>query len=151
MSDQPASARRTLVGLPPRGPSSSGVSRLVKANRTPAAPPLAPAEPAAPPDPKSVTPDTTPKVSDSVSTRVPKYLTLVRREARIHEHQATELTRLSRHLNRLRTHQGSAGERITDNTLIRVAIDLLLQQEPQLSGTTEDELRTSLGLNHLPD
>ncbi len=151
MSDQPASARRTLVWLPPRGPSGGGVSRLVKANRTPVAQPVAPAEPAAPPAPDSVTPETTPKVSDSVSSRVPKYLTLVRREARIHEHQATELTRMSRRLNRLRTQQGSAGERITDNTLIRVAIDLLLQHEPQLAGISEDELRSSLGLSQLPD
>jgi hypothetical protein len=150
MTDQPASARRTLVGLPPRG-TGSGVSRLVKANRTPTEQQIAPAEPAESPAPDSVSPKAGPKISDSVSSRVPKYLTLVRREARIHEHQATELTRLSRHLNRLRTQQASTGERITDNTLIRVAIDLLLQQEPQIAGITEDELRTSLGLSQLPD
>jgi hypothetical protein len=128
MTDQPASARRTLVAQP-----------------------LAPAAAATSPDPDSVTPAASPKISNSVSSRVPKYLTLVRREARIHEHQATELTRLSRHLNRLRTQQGSTGERITDNTLIRVAIDLLLQHEPQLAGTSEDELRSNLGLSQLPD
>jgi hypothetical protein len=39
-----------------------------------------------------------------------------------------------------------AGERITENTLVRLAIDLLLANAGQLQGSTEDELRRSLGL-----
>lgn len=46
-------------------------------------------------------------------------------------------------LNRAR---GGAGERITENTLIRVAISLLLSRASELRGTTEEELRQSLGL-----
>ena len=36
--------------------------------------------------------------------------------------------------------------RIRPNTLIRVAIDLLLERRAELRGTTEAELRASLGL-----
>src|SRR3546814_6262536 len=35
-------------------------------------------------------------------------------------------------------------ERITENTLIRVAIDLLLAHQDQLQGATEEELRESV-------
>jgi hypothetical protein len=34
-------------------------------------------------------------------------------------------------------------ERITDNTLIRVAIDLLLEHGDELAGATEDQIRDS--------
>lgn len=41
----------------------------------------------------------------------------------------------------------SERERITDATLVRVAIDLLLtRHRDELSGVTEDELRASVGL-----
>ena len=49
-------------------------------------------------------------------------------------------------LNRTR---GGAGERITTNTLIRVAVALLLSRSQDLAGTTEEELRRSLGLPDL--
>ena len=52
------------------------------------------------------------------------------------------LTDLARRLNR-RKPKG-AGERITENTLIRVAVELLLAQADRLDGTTEDELLASL-------
>ena len=39
-----------------------------------------------------------------------------------------------------------AEERITTNTLIRVAVALLLSPSQDLAGTTEEELRRSLGL-----
>ena len=48
---------------------------------------------------------------------------------------------LTRQLNRPRH---GAGERITDNTLIRVAIDLLLQQRDHLAGVTEADLSASV-------
>lgn len=35
-------------------------------------------------------------------------------------------------------------ERLTENTLIRVAIDLLLAHAAELHGSTEDELRDSV-------
>jgi hypothetical protein len=73
----------------------------------------------------------------------PRYLQLERKELRIRVDQADELARLTRRINRARR---GAGERITDNTLIRVAIDLLLERTVQLEGTTEDELRKSLTL-----
>lgn len=66
----------------------------------------------------------------------PKYLTLVRKETRLREDQLEQLTILTRKLNR----QRRGGERITENTLIRVAIDLLLSQSEELSGATEAEL-----------
>lgn len=73
----------------------------------------------------------------------PRYLTLMRKEARITATQADELSRLVRTLNRARCGQG---ERITDNTLIRVAIGLLMERVADLRGVTEAELFQSLGL-----
>src|SRR5664280_2212633 len=66
---------------------------------------------------------------------------LERKELRIRVEQADELARLTRRINRSRR---GAGERITDNTLIRVAVDLLLERSAHIAGTTEDELRESL-------
>ncbi|HEX2807751.1 MAG TPA: hypothetical protein VHN80_16440 [Kineosporiaceae bacterium] len=73
----------------------------------------------------------------------PRYLQFERKELRIRVDQADELARLTRRINRARR---GAGERITDNTLIRIAVDLLLEQSGRLAGTTEDELRKSLSL-----
>ncbi|NEO86448.1 MAG: hypothetical protein F6J87_19640 [Spirulina sp. SIO3F2] len=82
----------------------------------------------------------TPKQLESETTDIPKYLTLVRKETRLREDQLDELTRLTRRLNRAR----NGGERLTENTLIRVAVDLLLSQSEALSGNTEHELRDSV-------
>jgi hypothetical protein len=73
---------------------------------------------------------------------LPKYLRLERKELLIWPDQVTSLSILARVLNRNR--QG-AGERITINTLIRVAVALLLSRSQDLAGTTEEELRRSLG------
>ena len=70
--------------------------------------------------------------------------TLVRKEARLRSDQLDSLTSLTRSLNRKR--KGS-GERITENTLIRVAVDLLMNQKSELDGTTEQELGASVGLD----
>jgi hypothetical protein len=86
----------------------------------------------------------TTKVTEEQTTEVPKYLTLVRKETRLRDDQLEQLTAITRKLNRQR--QGK-GERITENTLIRIAVDLLLNQEQQLQGTTEEELLASLGLS----
>jgi hypothetical protein len=78
--------------------------------------------------------------------RLPKYLRLERKELLIWPDQITNLSILARVLNRNR---GGAGERITTNTLIRVAAALLLSRSQDLAGTTEEELRRSLGLPDL--
>lgn len=72
-----------------------------------------------------------------------RYDQLERKEARLRPDQYGRLSGISRNLNRTRAGQG---ERITENTLIRVAIDLLLQREADLAGATEAELRRSMGL-----
>jgi len=82
------------------------------------------------------------KVTESETNKQPKYLTLLRKEARLREDQFDDLTALARTLNRRR----KGGERITENTLIRLAVDLLLKKADQLEGTTEEELRKALDL-----
>ena len=77
---------------------------------------------------------------------LPKYLRLERKELLIWPDQITNLSILARVLNRTR---GGAGERITTNTLIRVAVALLMSRSKDLAGTTEEELRRSLGLPDL--
>ncbi|ORA75030.1 hypothetical protein BST28_22340 [Mycolicibacter kumamotonensis] len=72
-----------------------------------------------------------------------RYDRLERKETRLRPDQYSSLSELSRSLNRQR--QGR-GDRITENTLIRVAIDLLLSREAELAGATEADLRTALGL-----
>lgn len=71
------------------------------------------------------------------------YTQFQRKEARLREDQADELSGLARKLSRSKN---APGERITDNTLIRVAIDLLLSQKSSLKGENESELRKSVGL-----
>ena len=81
------------------------------------------------------------------TTRTPPphthYLDLERKETRLRADQYGQLTEESRRLNRLRRGEG---ERLTENTLIRVAVDLLLSHRESLSGVTEDQLRKSVGL-----
>lgn len=71
------------------------------------------------------------------------YLSFERKEARLRADQYAQLTEQSRRLNRAK---GTGGQRITENTLIRVAIDLLLERADMLSGATEAELRKSVSL-----
>jgi hypothetical protein len=58
----------------------------------------------------------------SLGERVPPYLSYVRKECRLRPDQLDTLTALARRLNRERR----GGERITENTLLRLAADLLL-------------------------
>lgn len=81
-----------------------------------------------------------PKPSPRASPE-PLYLRLVRKEARLREEQYAALTQHARRLSRARRGQGA---RITENTLIRVAVDLLLARIDQASGTEESELLESL-------
>jgi hypothetical protein len=74
-------------------------------------------------------------------SQIPKWQRLERKELRLRADQLDELARIRRTLNRQR---GGEGERITENTLIRVAVDMLLGCAGKLRGTTEDELRKSV-------
>src|SRR5829696_5151108 len=76
--------------------------------------------------------------------RVPKYLALERKEARLRGDQVDSLASLARRVNRRKASRG--GERITENTLIRVAVDWLLSQEQYVGGSTEEEIRGGLGV-----
>lgn len=69
------------------------------------------------------------------------YLRLVRKEARLREEQYAALTQHARRLSRARRGQGA---RITENTLIRIAVDLMLDQIDRAVGIDEYELRESL-------
>ncbi|MGH3628872.1 MAG: hypothetical protein ACRDRL_15730 [Sciscionella sp.] len=92
----------------------------------------------------------TPEVRESGSSEVPqsrttavpgsgpKYARLVRKDARLRTDQVEALATLRRRASSARS------ERITENTLIRVAIDLLLAHAEKLDGDTEDGLRTSV-------
>jgi RNA polymerase-interacting CarD/CdnL/TRCF family regulator len=70
----------------------------------------------------------------------PLYLRLTRKEARLREDQIESLRKLARRLSRSRT---DGGERLTENTLLRVAVDLLLSRANELTGTTESQIRKS--------
>jgi hypothetical protein len=62
-------------------------------------------------------------------------------EARLWPEQVPALAALRRQITQARTVKA---ERITDNTLLRIAVDLLLANGDRLSGNTEDELRESV-------
>ena len=81
-----------------------------------------------------------------VPPRVPKYLALERKEARLRGDQVDSLASLARRVNRQKPSRG--GERITENTLIRVAVDWLLSQKDYVGGSTEEEIRRGLGVRH---
>lgn len=66
--------------------------------------------------------------SHFVPDNQPTYLSFNRKEARLTEEQLNKLTKLSRRLNQ----QKQGGDRITENTLIRSAVDLLLTQSERL-------------------
>jgi hypothetical protein len=79
--------------------------------------------------------------AEVTESQTPKWQRLERKELRLRADQLDELARIRRTLNRQRRGEG---ERITENTLIRVAVDLLLTRAGRLRGTTEDELRKSV-------
>lgn len=77
-----------------------------------------------------------PKVEPSAT-----YLRFVRKETRLRDDQQNALTQHARRLSRART---QPGPRITDNTLIRVAVDLLLTRIEKASGDDEAAILESL-------
>ncbi len=87
--------------------------------------------------------------SSPPTSRTQRYDDLERKETRLRPDQVAELSRLARELAREARRSrpaGQPGERITDNTLIRVAVDLLLAQGDQLAGVDEQQIRRSVGL-----
>jgi hypothetical protein len=71
----------------------------------------------------------------------PAYLRYVRKETRLREDQQNQLTLQARRLNRAKKKQGA---RITENSLIRVAVDLFLAKIERASGDDEDAIRKSV-------
>jgi len=90
---------------------------------------------------KKTTKSGTAKQADSQSSETPKYLQLERTEARLRSDQVDELARLRR---QVAANRDDKTERITDNTLIRIAVDLLLTRADELEGDTEEDLRESI-------
>ena len=85
------------------------------------------------------------EVPKSVSLEVPEgplYMRLTRKEVRFRDDQLEALDRIVRRIARAR--RGHGGERITENTLVRVAVDLFLERADALAGGTEAELLKSL-------
>lgn len=74
--------------------------------------------------------------------KAPLYLRLTRKEARLREDQIDGLAKVARRLTRAKG--GSGTERLTENTLLRVAVDLLLAHADALEGVTESQLRASV-------
>lgn len=74
----------------------------------------------------------------------PKYLALQRKEARLRSDQVDALASLARRMNRGKVERRA--ERITENTLIRVAVDWLLSRDEPVGASSEEEIRRSLGV-----
>jgi hypothetical protein len=68
---------------------------------------------------------------------------MVRKEARVRRDQADALAALRHRITTTRRARHARGEAITDNTLIRVALDVLLAHAYTLDGDTEDDIRAS--------
>lgn len=154
----PADGRLSVVTpaptAQPEETAPAQVSSTAKATPSTSAPsPGEPAEPTAKatskpkktPAKKATTTKTAPKPAEPEveEAELPRYLQLERKDVRMRSDQLDSLTNLSRRLNKQRR---SRGERITENTLVRVAIDLLLERAEELGGLTEDDLRSSVGL-----
>lgn len=75
----------------------------------------------------------------------PKWTRLERKAVLLWPDQVTHLAEVRRNLQRRKRTSGRAGrERITDATLIRVALALLLEHQEDLDGADEQELTDSL-------
>lgn len=72
---------------------------------------------------------------------MPKYQTMERVDTRLRPDQVTTLARLRKRVARSRSDKR---ERITDATLVRIALDLLFDHSDALHGDTEDALRESV-------
>lgn len=88
-------------------------------------------------------PSRAPSRANQPSPIATRYSDFQRKETRLRADQQNALTGHARRLNRAK---GTSGARITDNTLIRVAVDLLLSKADKLAGRNEAELGRSVGL-----
>lgn len=97
------------------------------------------------PTPENVRPTSSrplkPKSQVVTEERGPAYLRFVRKETRLREDQQNQLTLAARRLNRAKA---AGTPRITDNTLIRVAVDLLLSRIERATGDDEVALLESI-------
>ncbi|RKR98969.1 hypothetical protein DFP74_6690 [Nocardiopsis sp. Huas11] len=85
-----------------------------------------------------------PRAKKKAAPAAPKWTTLERKDALLWQEQIEALTDLRRDLQRRKRQEGGGGERITENTLIRVAVAALLEHRDALTGKDETELRESL-------
>ncbi|WP_073921164.1 hypothetical protein [Streptomyces sp. CB00455] len=116
-------------------PHSSRVHQLRRAARSRAsARTEAPASAADVPSPAPASAPT------GIPEQQPRWATLERKEARLRRDQLRALAALRRQVARDRQ---TRDEIITDNTLIRVAVDFLLHHADTLTGDTEEQLLTS--------
>ena len=104
----------------------------------PASPPASPPPPPAVPEPS---PTRTHGVADSRSSGVPVYQRMEVLAARLRPDQIAWLKAVPRDLKRKRR---KPGERFTENTLLRVAVDAIRELEDELRGDSEEELRVSV-------
>lgn len=122
----------------PERPTSTAGERTAAAPQRPS-----PARTAAPAPSASPEPQNAPEVSVRPAERYRRFEDFERKDTRQRSEQIAWIEQKRKELNRTRA---QAGERLTDNTLYRVAIDLLISRGDELAGTTEAELRASLGL-----
>jgi hypothetical protein len=90
-----------------------------------------------------VTADARSRPRDKAALEGVRFSDFQRKETRLRIDQQDALTEHARRLNRAK---GAGGQRITDNTLIRVAVDLLLAKADRLAGHDETALRRSIAM-----
>lgn len=119
---------------------------VVPEAQTPVAVPQ-PVEPAAQPavarPRRTAKPRVAAKPAEPIEPTGPAYLEFIRKESRL---RADQLAALHTRTIQLNTRKNPDTPRITDNTLIRVAVDLLLARADELAGSDEAALRRSVGL-----
>ncbi len=98
------------------------------------------------PDEAAPTAPTAPP-ADPGSPEVPKYARMEVRDARLRPDQWRDLRDL---VDRLKATRTDRRERLTHNTLLRIAVDLLLARADELHGDDEAALRASVGLPEHP-
>lgn len=97
-------------------------------------------------------PEQTPEPARSTKGRsqARRFDKMARIEGRLHYKQLRELNALTLKLRDHRNSPGGERERITNNTLLRVAVEVLLKHQSALKGSTERELTDSL-MRHLSE
>lgn len=83
------------------------------------------------------------KAPPAAAAEGPRWTNFEARSTRLREDQVDALADLGR---RLKNNRINKTERITESTLVRIAVDLLLAEQHRLVGDTEAELTASLGV-----